>query len=159
MKAGSQRTHLRLVHSNTASELGASHCLHDQSENVIQRLFLPFSGETLWLRLLPCECGGMKLFYVKIVRPDQIEEHKPYFFVSHESAEEIVYSKHVNYGKLHRFFRVNPARLVANRIFRLQKLLLRRDEGLYQSTEIKRFFDKNFGLDPTAVTKNTKSDA
>lgn len=158
MKADRQQAHLRLVHPSAGSETSTPPPTTSDF-NAFQKLYLPFSGQHLWLRLLPCECGGMKLYYVKIVSLDDIEEHKPYFTVTRHLAEEIVYSKHVNYGKLHRLFRVSPVSLVVSHIFRLQRLLLRRDEGLYQSTEVKRFFDEKFGLQTSGRLAPTKPDA
>ena len=98
--------------------------------------------------MLPCTCGGVKLYYVKIVPIENLRDHKPYLWVDRDHGEEIVLSKHVEYKFIHKLFRLNPRNLVLHHIFKLQRRLLKRDVGLRMSLDTKAFFDREFGLSP-----------
>jgi hypothetical protein len=120
--------------------------LDPQYKNFVQAVHLPFSKETLWLRVDPCSCGGARLYYVKLVDIMQLEEHKPYYRIERSFAEEIIYSQHAQVGRLHRFFGISPVRVVFKHIFQLRKKVLMRDFRLQQSLDLQKYFKDVFGV-------------
>lgn len=151
MRRNGEPTHLRLVRPALETEADAENPFTAKLEEmraIVRRLDLPFSGDRLWLRMLPCTCGGVKLYYVKIIALDNIREHRPYLCVMHSHAEEIAFSRHVAYKFIHKLFRVSLRNVVLRQVFKLQKELLRRDYRLHQARATKEFFDAEFGLSP-----------
>lgn len=142
------RPHLRLVspQSSSAEPKAAPHDVDPQMKNLIQSVYLPFSKETLWLRMEPCICGGANLFYVKRVHLKDLPDHKPCLGIDGDIAEEIVLAEHVQYRRLHRFFGISPLKLVLKRVFLLRRKILSRDIGLEQSVGIKHYFEDAFGI-------------
>ncbi|HKU51095.1 MAG TPA: hypothetical protein VJQ25_01405 [Nitrospira sp.] len=140
--------HLRLVHSIQEEEVETPFFSSESFRGTVQRLFLPFSKETLWLRLLPRTCGGVKLYYVKIVALEDLRDYKPYLWVGHSYAEEIVLSRVVEHKLFHKLLRINPRNLVLHHVFKMQRALLKRDSGLQRALDIKEYFDREFGLSP-----------
>lgn len=140
--------HLRLVQppSPRPNEKGPVHDTDPHLKTHMQNVYLPFSRETLWLRMEPCVCGGAHLFYVRLVDVDDLCDHKPCLRINGRVAEEIVLAQHVEYKRVHRFFGISPLRLVLKNVFRLRRKLVMRDFGLHQSTVVKQYFEDAFGI-------------
>lgn len=138
------RAHLRLVRTSISTDTAPGPVPHQTSaalSALIKSVYLPFSEETLYLRMETCVCGGAQLFYVKLVHLRHLEDHKPVFTIKGDIAEEIVLSHHVEYKKLHRFFGISPVKLVFKHILKLRRKLLVRDMRLEQSVRVKEFFE------------------
>lgn len=150
MTKQSARAHLRLVPTSISTEKPhAAHAAEGAALEVralVKSVHLPFSNETLHLRMEPCVCGGAYLYYVKIVDLQYLADHKPVLRVSGNTAEEIVLSHHVIYRKLHRFFGISPVSLVFKHVLKLRRKLLQRDRGLEQSVRVKQYFEDAFGI-------------
>ena len=147
INSGEQRR-LRLVtsHSTEKEESDTEPNMHKAFRNFVQCVYLPFSKETLWLRMDTSPCGGMYLYYIRHVDVRLLEEHKPYYHIGPTKAEEIVFSRYVRVGRIHRFFGISILKLVLKNVHDLRKNILRRDFHLQQSINIREYFKDVFGV-------------
>lgn len=140
------RAHLRLVSPTPTEPRPVRREPEPWAKKMIQGVLLPHSREKLWLRMEPCMSGGMTLFYVRIVRVEDVDEYKPYLEITPQWAEEIVISKLVKLRKILRLFGIRPEKEILFNIGLLRAKLLLRDERLHKAGLLKQYFEQHFGI-------------